>query len=523
MIISTAAIARPLTTEEKLSDLDQLIFSIKSGYGPLQYKKDKYNIDVDKLRAGYAPMVAASKTNGEFYYLIRQFVAEFHDSHFSATIPTDKYYFLPFYVDLVEGKVLIDQVMRQVLPESVFAFKRGDEIVSMNNRPIGEEVEKLMPYQGMGFSDTSRRIATITLTLRGGVYYPAVKGPVTLGIRQAGSTEIKNVALQWMEQGEGLDEVMLLDFAPRKPRLDLKMLSIQPMIKNLLGPHMEASFMCSGGTRIKIPADATIIRQTPFVAYYHPTKKGNVGYLRIPHYYPVNEETGEDEAELRLQQYEAAVKVLEANTVGLVIDQDHNCGGRVDYLQALVSLFVTTEFPAVPFSLLATKQQYLEMSEQLKSLPEDSEEYLKFKSVVDVVKSDWLAGKFMTMPMSFDGVTSVSPNPVHYSKPIVILIDEMSGSGGDAFPALMGGIGRAKLIGTRTMGAGGHVADQPNLNYSQISYGMTKSLFYRPDGVPVENNGAVPHYPYTITRDDFVGGYLGYQSFYEGKLLELVK
>ena len=99
-------------------------------------------------------------------------------------------------------------------------------------------------------------------------------------------------------------------------------------------------------------------------------------------------------------------------------------------------------------------------------------------------------------------------------------IDELSGSGGDAFPSLMQGYGRAKLVGTRTMGAGGHVEQIPALYYSQISLNMTKSLFFRPDGVAVENNGAAPDFPYTITRDDFVYGYRNYFAFTLGKLFE---
>ena len=103
-----------------------------------------------------------------------------------------------------------------------------------------------------------------------------------------------------------------------------------------------------------------------------------------------------------------------------------------------------------------------------------------------------------------------------------MLVDEMSGSGGDAFPSLLQGYGRAKLLGTRTMGAGGHVEVQPALYFSQLGTRMTKSLFYRPDGVPVENNGAVPDIAYAITRDDFMYGYRDYQRFYLAKILELV-
>jgi hypothetical protein len=47
-------------------------------------------------------------------------------------------------------------------------------------------------------------------------------------------------------------------------------------------------------------------------------------------------------------------------------------------------------------------------------------------------------------------------------------------------------------------------------------------MFFRPDGVPVENNGAVPHIPYKHTLNDFKYGYLEYQKFYTDKILEMI-
>ena len=94
--------------------------------------------------------------------------------------------------------------------------------------------------------------------------------------------------------------------------------------------------------------------------------------------------------------------------------------------------------------------------------------------------------------------------------------------GGDAFPSLLGGIGRATLFGERTMGAGGHVTPITPLPFSNISVNMTKSLFYRPDGVPVENNGAVPHIQYEIKASDAVNGFTEYQKAYLKALSDLI-
>jgi C-terminal processing protease CtpA/Prc len=174
--------------------------------------------------------------------------------------------------------------------------------------------------------------------------------------------------------------------------------------------------------------------------------------------------------------------------------------------------------------LLASKEEYLSFQQWLTEMSGDSTTlfYKNIESVVQLIKSSWEQGAFLTPKISIFGDATGKPNATHYTKPIVVLIDEVSGSGGDAFPSLMQGIGRAKLLGSTTMGLGGHVIELPPLYYSQVQPRMTRSLFYRPDGVPVENNGAVPDYAYVPTRDDFMYGYKLYQNFYTQKLLELV-
>ena len=88
---------------------------------------------------------------------------------------------------------------------------------------------------------------------------------------------------------------------------------------------------------------------------------------------------------------------------------------------------------------------------------------------------------------------------------------------------MMQGLGRAKLLGTRTMGAGGHVISLPPLANSQLKVRMTKSLFYHPNNIAIENNGASPDIKYTHTRADFMYGYKEYQKFYTEKILEEIK
>jgi hypothetical protein len=523
-----------LSNDQKMSDLQQLVSLIKSGYGPLRYKKENFSINVDSLHALYLEKVLKTQSNGEFYYSLIRFIAEFHDGHFSASLPTSRVASVPFDVDLIQGHVLIDKINRDKLTETEFPYSKGDELIAINDQPIAAVLSELQTYRGLGFTLSEKRIAAMAITSRNGMRMPVPSGDVKFSIRRGQSDVIADVRLKWEMTGEAIDEdfnsLFGLNLGVKVRRsMNYDELSIFDLHSELQNPSAEKSFRCSGGSRIERPQGTTVIMEKPFVAYYYPTAKGNVGYLRIPHYSPNRDaEKGTTDEEVRkatverFMQYEFAVSILEKNTVGLVIDQDHNCGGSVDYLHQIVSLFMQREFRPIQFELLANKQEYLQFSDWVKEVPENTLARQNIEKVRELVKSSWLQGQVMTSMTSLDGASSIQPNTITYTKPIVILIDEMSGSGGDAFPALMKGFGRAKLLGTRTMGLGGHVDLQPSLFYSQIKTNMTKSLFYRPDGVAVENNGAVPDYPYEITRDDFMYGYHGYRQFYTQKLLDLI-
>lgn len=515
--------ANTLTAEQKLSDLNQIVSMVKSGYGPLHYKNDKFNINVDILKNIYADKIADTTTNAQFYYTLIRFIAEFHDGHFRATLPTNLKASVPFDTDLVEGKVLIGEINRTLLTEKNFAFQKGDEIVAVDGLDISTVLNTLQSYRGLGFSQSERRYAARAITVRDGKRMPIPSGEVVFKIRRETSSVIQEAKLTWKVEGTAIDEIDTPEIAKllRNNRTSVPTnydeLSIAPMMNEIRNPQTERSYSCSGTTRISMPEGAVSIMTEPFVAYYYPTTKGHIGYLRIPHYSPENSEYDQ-----RFAQYEYAISELEKNTVGLIIDQDHNCGGSVSYLHRLVSLLMPQRFLPMQFQLLANKAEYLNFGEWVKETPENTLSRVHIQGVQDLIKTSWLNGDFMTPLTSIDGSKSTEPNSIHYTKPIIILIDEMSGSGGDAFPSMLKGFGRAKLIGTRTMGLGGHVTKQPALFYSQIVPEMTKSLFYRPDGIAVENNGAEPDFDYTITREDFVYGYIGYREFYTNKILELL-
>lgn len=135
-IFSQFAIAGHLTVEEKTLDFQQLLGRIKSAYGPLDYKKESLNIDIDQLQTQYLRKVQDSKTNDEFYYVINQFVAEFKDSHFAAMTPSNRRSALPFNVDLIQGKVLVDEKNESVPYTGAYNLQKAMKLLTSMEFPF---------------------------------------------------------------------------------------------------------------------------------------------------------------------------------------------------------------------------------------------------------------------------------------------------------------------------------------------------------------------------------------------------
>jgi hypothetical protein len=521
LCLSATSVSFGLTEAQKLSDFHQLIGLIDAQYGPKIYKQEHLGVDLKILAAAYEEKIKQTTTSGEFYYLMIKFVAEFKDGHFGVSVPSEKVSALGFTTDYIGGKVLIDDVDANILPD--FAFQRGDEIVTFNKLPVEVELSGLKPYISNGNSLSIDRIAAISLSRRRAARLPAPIGKVELGIRHGTSDIIDIVTLEWTQTGESLDEqdgFYSLRVGPLSLGTNYSQISIKDLMADLEDPKLK-SIRCSGETRVAIPKDATILTKEPFVSYYHPSEKGNIGYLRIPHYHW--EVDGKDINAKVFAQYAYIIDQLEKNTVGLVIDQDHNCGGSVELVEQMAALFIPKAYPGLEFQFLSSKTEYLQFRSWLKEVPENTMERMGANETLALILDSWKKGNYLTPKSTLHGSIVVKPYAYQYTKPIVLLTDEMSGSGGDAFPGLMQGHGRATVIGSRTMGLGGHVEVIAPLYNSGLGLRMTKSLFYRPDGVAVENNGVQPNVAYVPTRDDFMYEFKNYQKFYLSELFKLIE
>ncbi len=316
------------------------------------------------------------------------------------------------------------------------------------------------------------------------------------------------VELDWIESGTPLEDLEKEWAGAGEERklqgMEYQNLSAEDIYKDY--PQLEKGFMCSTKTRFRPPTGAKPLLVSPFVAYVHDSPKGKIGYLRVPHF-----NWGSDAA-TRLKQYEWAISKLEAETEGLVVDATHNCGGSLSTLEEMLKMFAVKPFNGVQFEFLATRSELLTVKGWLDG--EATTTTLQGEGligIVDAIKTAYGKGDRLTDKTTWNGKRELLPASIRYTKPMVVLTDEVSASGGDAFPAMLQGMGRATVIGSASMGAGGHVVAAPSLQYSGNELRITKSLFYHPNGKPIEGLGVTPDITYEPTIEDYLSGYVPYQ------------
>lgn len=264
-----------------------------------------------------------------------------------------------------------------------------------------------------------------------------------------------------------------------------------------------------------------------------------IGYIYIPTF-----DQSDKMAENLIAELVDTVNFFNVETEALVVDITNNPGGSLFYMYAVLStladkpLRVPTHIEKLiqedvhSSAVLIKFLDFMEnMKEVFKDTPENetAEETIPEESTNDGYQTPpsffqqvkdyamrtintWKSGKTKTEPGYMFGIEEIVPHTKgHYTKPIVVLINELDFSCGDFFPAILQDNGRAILFGKRTAGAGGHVILNPlTSQFGVQGISITKSLAYRVNGMPIESLGVSPDVPCEITIRDLQENYIDY-------------
>lgn len=532
-----------LTREQRLGDFNQVVSIIERNYGPLQWKQTTIGLDWKKNVENYREKIVTATTDAKFYQALSQFMSSLQDAHVSAQVPSTYRASLGFICDYINGKVLIEAVDALRLPEMLFPFKRGDQLIALGGVPVEKIMEEISLVNNTGYEVSQKRIAAARLTARregSGLAVP--RGVTTVTVLPKGAAQPVTVTATWINSGIpliDLDDLSKLPMAPvaftsdasngKEFLTSLKNLSLfnmkLPRAKLQDWAMAGLSDLANPKSMFTLPANAKQMDGLPITAAVYEAGGKKIGVIRIPVY----------DSEDLLQNVAMAVMEMQQTTDVLVLDQTNNPGGSVALVSALTSIFAEKSYQDMLFEVRpslgwvdALSGINQELRDMLSADPQDvTANALKarFEYLETAMRESIVQRKFLTEPVSLDftgryGVILPQPT-IRYTKPILMLINEFDFSGGDAFPAIMKDNGRVTLFGNRTSGAGGNVAEYGPLANSFFKFTLTESLMVRPNGQYMENRGVSPDISYAITEDDFMNGYRGYVQAFTVEALKL--
>jgi len=557
-----------------VADLGIIKHTFEVGYAPLEWKKEYNGWDLDQVYERYKQRILETPAinTKKFQKIVKEFLSSTSDYHVGVHFCSTEEATLPFSVKSVDGRYFINWIDVLKVPPSHYPFRIGDEIIAFDDVLIADIINEIRPQSSFLANNlTDDTLAAIKLTHRAGRAGDHVpSGTVIITGISAKSYKDYSCQLLWnyhaehvidpFEMVEGIQALAFLNHDPNsqiKRTIHVMMSSpMQEYIADKQGGHdgglgARQSFVPPLGTKLWCNEKTSSSNSSHSSShegdeggcgcedeghsfwyaytYQHPNGQP-IGYIRIPHYLG---------SKRQVREFEEIIKYMEEHTDALVIDQVNNFGGSVEFLYQVASHLSPYPLITPQHRIKISPEQVLEsykILEELKFLDilfdqmdgkvdrmteHEIEEfynhfnyqYLIFtKKYCEFILSEWKAKHFLTAPTAIVGVDMINPSVKHtYSKPILMLINELDFSGADFLPAILQDNKRATLFGAGTAGAGGYVLGFQFPNNHGIDYfSYTASIAERVNLQKIENLGVTPDIPYQVTVEDVQHQYQGY-------------
>lgn len=539
--LSAICVAAPgaqeaLITKQRDTDFVQLASMFAKQYAPYEWKRDVIGFDLYRLTPWLQRVHNADDL--DFQEALIDYVASLNDAHGFIGFPSTFSASLGFTVDIYDGKVLIDSVDRAALPAAQYPFDVGDELVALDGQPVPAVIASFRKYAVAANSRSTDRIAASLLTDRFQdlmPHAPDVGDAALASVRLTATGAVENYSIPWAKSGIGLESQGPLP-SPRRgngriflppaqgstveapsggPALfrmpDVPAGDTLPPYMDSIRPLLNVSFAKSRyavlgfGERTPVfdlPASFVQRLGTQSTHFFfsgtYTSNAVRIGFVRIPSMAPPN-------AALALQQLDQEMAFFNSNTDVLVVDVTRNPGGDVGTTEAFAQRLFPSAFRSIGFEIRAT-QTWIEaivsavIAAQAAGAPAEVIENLR--AIMNQIIEAYNENRGRTAPVSLTtGSLTLQPAPNAYANPVLLLVDEMTASGGDFFAAVLQDNHRGPLLGMRTMGAGGTVSVFDCTVFTESQCGITNSLMNRgvvisgteyPPSPYIENVGVRP-------------------------------
>ena len=546
LVLVALAVSAPhaqdaLTAKQRIADLEQLAALYAKNYAPYEWKRDVIGFDALRLTPWLQRIQHSDDL--DFQEALIEYVSSLNDAHDLVAFPTTFFASLGFTVDIYDGRVLIDSVNRLLLPLAQFSFVVGDELTAVDGIPVQVLIESFRKYAVAANPRSTDRVAASRIVSRSQQIMPHIgdldddahivvrsgttgatsthtvpwrksgipinsQGPLPSPRRGNGqivlSTDAESLAAG--AAGAGSQQAFrIVDVAAHDDTLPAYMMPVHPLLNVKVSPDYFAVLGLGGRAPIFAPPAGFVQRlgTQPAHFFYSGTYNAGgvrIGFIRIPSMSPPS-------VAVALQQLDDEIRFFNLNTDALVVDVMRNPGGLVSFVEAIAQRFIPTPFETLGFQVRATGSwlfTFASVLNQARSNPATPPDILaNHENNFNEVLAAYNENRGLSNPVSLNATGSLTLGPVAhaYAGPLIVLTDEFSASGGDAFPAILQDNQRGPIVGMRTMGAGGSVIGFPATAYTESIARFTASLMHRgrlihtPDFPPapyIENIGVRP-------------------------------
>ncbi len=568
---------RDLKSREVVAELTQIGELLKSNYGPLTYKKERFGFDLDEALDEAKKEIRAADNEADRVRPIFKLLAKLKDGHVSLYYPfhgeSAATSSLPFTITPVQGAYLVANSEEE-------SIQHGDKLVSIDGLTTAQLEEALFPITEIGTPESTRHLVGMEITQRP-FYVPAElrpKGEKATVVVEHEDGSKATVEVPWLSltgplasqvtpladaNADGsnpaaisgrVEYLLRSGMAPKAAGFEADIDQWGNTLPFYLTPQVEQHLgMVEVAPKpetlkelgvVLPPTEAIVpepLRQITVRAYKYKFAGKTILLVRIPTFSPRNKATPDVHVawlaallkeNMAAPSGEATPALADAPADVVVVDVAHNPGGSVSYVQGMASLFASQPIPGQVQASRADRLFLTTLFYQaytsdpaareialgrLNAAEKAYDEKQPLAPFMPLVGSNYGPLSPMT-PVQRIGTDMLDPHPVvRWTKPTLVLHDELSASGGDVFPTLLQYGGVAKTFGARSAGMGGTVIDIATLPHSGADLRLTRGLL-RPftaggGSAPlIENNGVTPDFPYEVTIADYRSGFVGYAT-----------
>lgn len=563
--------------EAFLQELEAAKYTLTFKYGPTEWKSEYLQWDADAaFEEAKAQMIESPQlTMRDYQRIYRDFLGSLKDYHVSTLFYSSEWSAFPIVVKSVNNRYFItkfdfqlslsysdlpfdfDEIDIERLEAELQKCNLGDEVIAVNGVPVATLIEELIDSELNGDrTPTGYALAEKMLFTRYGRRgHQVPKGDFTLTVKPIfGKQHTVNLAwihvAEWVNdpqkktveqkpatKWQKLEKYLVRDYSVGLAKDMLK----SPLASLQANDNDEEEEEYDWREKSFVPPLGQIVWETDideaFYAYIFKNQQGKkFGYLYLPDF-----SASGWSAEDFMGQLITIIDKFESETEALVVDINDNSGGNLFYMYGVLSLLADKPLETCKntevlvqediYNMAVIYNELIEMLDNgevegtISGYPIDETVIRKIIGYAKSLIDQWNSGETRTVPDYVFGIDTLDPHhEVHYTKPILVLINELDFSCGDLFPAILQDNGRATLFGRKTAGAGGYV--RPYQQTSQFGvelYTLTGSLAYRVDGKVVENLGVTPDIENQLTEKDLQHGFIDYVRSVNKQLNVLVK